>query len=267
MWFADQAQLQIGLLEDRVVVLPAGRRTQAAEVLPVVHAPAGGEPPWQPAVRCLTDWLGRQERAPAKAQVRLGSGFVRWQLLDWAQALQQEQELQAYAQLQMRAAFGPAVQTWRVVHGQASPGHALPVCAADEALTDALRALQAERGLQVTSVAPYFALAFDHWRNRLPRRGVWFGVVEPQGLTLGLLISGQWGGLRTQRLAPDEAWPAALPSLQAQLALAAGQPYAVQWPVFMAGCVKAPAAADGLSWLAPAERAGVAPIDRLAWGV
>jgi len=266
VWFAEQP-LQIGLLEDRVVVRRAGRRTEAAEVLPVDTPADATGPAWQPAFERLTRWLAEQQAGPAKAQVRLGSAFVRWQLLDWASQLQESQELQAYAQLQMRAAFGPATQGWRVVHGQPSPGHALPVCAADQALADALRGLQDSHGLQVTALAPYFATAFDHWRNRLPRRGAWFGVVEPRSLTVGLLVQGQWCGLRAQRLAAAGSWANELASLKAQIALSAGQPQADEWPVFMAGCVAAPPVTPALSWLAPAARGDAVTIGRLAWGI
>lgn len=268
MWFAEQP-LQIGLLEDRVVVRRAGRRADTAEELPVTAAPQSGQAPWQPALQTLAQWLEQQALGPVKAEVRLGSAFVRWQLLDWAAPLQQPQELQAYAQMQMRATFGAVAQAWRVVHGQASPGHALPACAADQGLGDALQALQGSHGLGIRSLAPYFSVAFDHWRGRLPRRGGWFGVVEPRALTLGLHHEGQWRGLRSQRLsdAGVQPWEPALTPIKAQLALAAGVPEAQEWPLHLAGCVQAPVVQTRLSWLAPAQRADDHPIQRLAWGV
>lgn len=276
MWFADR-HWQIGLLQDRVVLQPAGRRTEAAQVLVVPPADVATTAPWSGAVAQLAQWLQEHHKGPVKAQLHLSSHFVRWQLLDWADALQQPQELQAYAQLQMRATFGPSVQTWQVAHADPMPGHALPVCAADQGLADSLRALQTSHGLQVVALAPYFAVAFDHWRSRLPTQACWFGAVEPGGLTLGLIQAGAWRGLRVQRLAEaagaDAApadWPAQLPSLQAQMALAAGQPEATDWPVFMAGCTPTPSGADtraDFTWLHPKGREPRAPIDRLAWGV
>lgn len=273
MWFADR-RLHIGLLQDRVVLQPAGGRTEPAQLLPVLPADKPATAAWQPAVTRLAQWLQEHNPAhkvPVKARLNLSSHFVRWQLLDWAEALQQPQELQAYAQLQTRATFGPGAQGWQVAHADPQPGQALPVCAVDQALTDALHALQTTHGLQLTVLAPYFAVAFDHWRSRLPTQACWFGAVEPGGLTLGLIQGSAWRGLRVQRLpdAEPSGWPAQLPSLRAQMALAADQPKAVDWPVFLAGCTPAPSGADtraDFTWLAPRgdQRS---PLDRLAWGV
>lgn len=270
MWFADRVQWQVGLLEDRLVVQRAGARAQRAEVIACAAAPTG--PAWQPAVTALGEWLQRQASGRAGMQVRLSGHFVRWMLLDWVPALQQPQELQAYAQMQMRATFGADAQGWQVVHAEPRPGDPLPVCAVDQTLLQALRALETGHQARLTGLAPYFATAFDHWRGRLGRGACWFGVIEPTAFTLGLRHQGAWRGLRTLRLAPrgEAAWREALPALQAQLRLASGRTDSAELPVYLAGCTGMPSRPlhGSWVWLAPgAGRTGVDGMDRMVWGV
>lgn len=270
MWFADRAQLQVGLLEDRVVVQRAHARTQRAEVL--VCAPAASGPAWQPAVTTLGEWLEQQGPQRVGVQVRLSGHFVRWKLLDWAAPLRQPQELQAYAQMQMRATFGAETQSWCVVYAEPSPGDPLPVCAIDQALLQALRALESGTQARLTGLAPYFSVAYDHWRGRIGRAACWFGVIEPTAFTLGLRQQGAWRGLRTLRLAPrgEAAWREALPALQAQIALASGNTDTGLLPAYLSGCTGMPSRplANGMVWLEKSNgRPEVDGVDRVAWGI
>ncbi|MBA4261268.1 MAG: hypothetical protein C0443_04400 [Comamonadaceae bacterium] len=271
MWFADRAELQVGLQEDRLIVQRVGARTQRAEVIDC--APAASGPAWQPAVQALGEWLRQHKPGPVRVQVRLSGHFVRWKLLDWVAALQQPQQLQAYAQMQMRATFGPEAQGWRIVHAEPSVGDPLPVCAIDQALVQALRALEPDTQARLSGLAPYFSVAHDHWRGRIGRGACWFGVIEPTAFTLGLRHQGAWRGLRTLRLAPrgEAAWREVLPALQAQMRLASGHDAAAEaLPVYLAGCTGVPSRplVEPLVWLAPRNgQRGVDGADRMAWGI
>lgn len=275
MWFAERPPLQVALLERQLVIARGRRSGDAVEHidLPQPEAAAATAPAWQAAVDALRGWLAREGQKPADLSVRLSAHFVRWQLLPWQDQLSRQQERAAYARLRLRGTFGAAAENWRVVGAPAAPGQAWPACAVDEALVGALQSLQSPGGLRLRSVAPYFATAYDHWRGRLGRGSAWFGVVEPGALTLGLLQQGQWRGLRALRLAEHEAtpWLDRLPALQAQIALGAELPGAVDLnavPVHLAGCASPQPAAtnDALVWHAPAGAAS-GPLARMAWGI
>lgn len=270
MWFAERADLQVGLLEDRLVVHRLRTRDQPAEVVVFESLATGAV--WQPAVTALGEWLRQQGLGRVGFQVRLSGHFVRWKLLEWAAPLQQPQELQAYAEMQMRATFGADVQSWQVVHAEPSPGQPLMACAVDQALVQALRSLESDTQAKLTGLAPYFSVAYDHWRRRIGRAACWFGVIEPTAFTLGLLQHGAWRGLRTLRLAPhgEAAWREALPALQAQIGLASGCTDTAALPIYLSGCTREPSHSptSGGVWLSRSHGKGdVSGIERLARGI
>lgn len=271
MLFAERPVLQVALLENRLVIGREGRQGKAADPAEVVElAPAGAQvPAWQPVVAALAGWLRERQLQRARLRVFLGGQLVRWQLLEWQPQLASPQELKAYVQLRFRATFGAAADSWRVVHAEPVPGRALPACAIDEALLAELKNLQDTAGATVVSVVPHFSAAFDRWSGSVGKAVAWFGVVEPGVLTLGLLRSGEWHGLRSVRHADAADWRAPLSALQAQIQLASVLDLAPQAaPVYLVGCGTdaQDRSEPHLTWLTP--RSGVGPgIERMAWGI
>lgn len=272
MLFAERSELRVALLEHRLVIGRDGRRgSTAADSVEVLElAPATAQvAAWQPAVAALGGWLRERQLKRAKLQVFLGGQLVRWQLLEWQPQLASPQELKAYVQLRFRATFGTAADGWRVVHAEPVPGRTLAACAIDEALLAELKDLQDTVGATVVSVVPYFSAAFDRWRGSLGQQAAWFGVTEPGVLTLGLLRSGVWHGLRSVRHAGSADWRATLSALQAQIQLASGVDVAGQpAPVYLVGCnAESQDSSDPrLVWLSP-KSGGRPGIERMAWGV
>lgn len=278
MLFAERPVLQVALLENRLVIGRAGLRRSdpegRTEVVDVAPA-ASHEPVWKPAMKVLSHWMRERDLKRARLHVFLSSQLVRWQLLDWQPQLVRPQELEAYARLRFRSAFGSMADSWRVVHTEPLPGRPLPACAMDELLLAELNNLQSIGETSVASVVPYFSAAFDRWRSSVGQKMAWFGVAEPGSLTLGLLHRGVWHGLRSARHMDDSAagWRSVLPALQAQIQLASGIDLAKEPPtVYLVGCGAAsePSRDPRLVWLA-AERGGhpAVPvgIERMAWGI
>lgn len=271
MLFAESPALRVALLENRLVIGRESRRGSAAadpaEVLELDPADAQ-VPAWQPAVAALAGWLRERQLKRARLKVVLGGQLVRWQLLEWPPRLASPQELTAYVQLRFRATYGAAADGWHVVHAEPVPGRALPACAIDEALLAGLNSLQDTVGATAVSVVPHFSAAFDRWRGSVDHAVAWFGVVEPGVLTLGLLRSGVWHGLRSVRHADAADWRAALSALQAQIQL--GSVFDLEQqpaPVYLVGCGAGSQDRSDprLVWLSPGSgvRAG---IERMAWG-
>lgn len=271
MLFAERPELRVALLENRLVIGRVGRGKTSADPAEVVElAPAVSQlPAWQPALAALAVWLREHRLQRAKLQVFLGGQLVRWQLLEWQPQLASPQELKAYVQLRFRATFGVAADSWHVVHAEPGPGCALPACAIDKALLNELKSLQATADVTVVSVVPHFSAAFDRWRSSVGQQAAWFGVAEPGGLTLGLLRSGVWHGLRSVRHTDASDWRVALSALQAQIQLASGLDFTQQaTPVYLVGCDTGPQDRGDprLVWLAD-ERGGRPGIERMVWGV
>jgi hypothetical protein len=152
--------------------------------------------------------------------VVLSGSLLRWQLLPWRPELLGAQEVAVYAKLRFAETFGPVADTWQVLHAPQAPGRAMPACAVDAALLTALQSLCRSAKVRLDAVVPYFSHAADHWRGTLGKGSTWFGLVEPQWLSLGLLHEGAWMALRSQRL--DADWPKVLPGLMARMAVSTG---------------------------------------------
>lgn len=249
MWSPDT--LHAGLSAQRLVLAGTGAmrpgRMLSCDSLECAPADAA---PWQPAVAALAQRLAAQRGRRPALRVVLSGRFVRWQLLPWRAELTRPQEVAAFAQLRFRETYGKAAEEWRVLHAPQPPGRAVPACAVDAALLDALRKTSKEAGARLAAVTPYFASAFDRWRGNLKNGSAWFGLIEPDCLSLGLLREGGWIGLRAQRLGED--WREALPGLMAQIGIPAGAD-AAPAPLYLAGEGEAPAPAADLpfTWLRP----------------
>jgi hypothetical protein len=215
----------------------------------------------------LARWLGTQGDNLPALHIVLSARFVRWQLLPWQPELTQAKERTAYATLRFRETFGRVAETWQVQHALQAPGKVALACAVDAALLETLRSCCAAAGIRLASVTPYFSCAFDRWRNVIQGQTAWFGLIESDNVTLGLLRDGNWIALRNQYL--DGAWHNVLPGLMAQMGIPAGLGKDPE-PLYLAGDCEEPTPAAGLSfvWLrpqAPMERA--LPGFRLALGI
>jgi hypothetical protein len=259
----------VGVSDRRVSLVPGGRHwpgtTSVCESID--FAPAEQGETWQPAVLALAQWLAGQAGKKLSLHLVLSGRYVRWQLLPWRPELTQAQEVAAYARARFKETFGKVADDWQVLHTPQPPGKTTLACAVDTALLQALQTTCETAGAKLASVTPYFASAFDHWRASLTEKTLWFGLIESDGLSLGLLQDGHWIAQRTQRL--DDDWRALLPGMLAQLAIVANLAD-TQVPVYLAGEVAVPAPVAGLAfnWLQPKGAGDLAHNGyRLAMGV
>lgn len=226
---------------------------------------------WRPAVAALARLLAEQHKANPRQtpslRIVLSGRFVRWQLLPWHPELTQSKERAAYARLSFRETFGNVVEDWQIQLPPQPPDQTLPACAIDAALLAALHSICKDAGAHLVTVTPYFSSAFDRWRNTLKGKAAWFGLVEADYLSLGLLHGGSWVGLRTQRL--DEDWRDVLPGVMAQI----GIPNSLEDTMprlYLAGDGEPPAAIGAVpfAWLQPAVQAKLSKVGcRMALGV
>jgi len=228
----------------------------------------GSEAPWEASLAALARTLGSEARGARRLQVVLAGRLVRWQLLSWRPELKGPRELATYAALRFRETYGRCAEAWQVSCSPQPPGQAIPACAVDAGLVAGLGRISQAAGLRLGRVTPYFAAAFDNWRGQLGRQAAWFGLVESDCLSLGLLRDGAWLGLRTERL--GRHWADALTATRAQLAIATGLDASADVPLYLAGSRSAAAPAEDLphAWLCPRTPAAAGQDDwRLALGV
>lgn len=235
--------------------LVAGSKTLPYITISCVQAETT-DAPWQPAAAALDGFLAERTGQSHAIQIALAGQFVRWQLLPWQADIVRADEFAAYAALCFYEIFGDAAKFWHFQSTVQPPGAAIPVCAIDMALLDALQDICQRHGHKLVSVSPCFANAFDHWRNTFREETAWFGLLEQDVVSLGLLHQRTWAGLRTQRL-PEENWQEIITGMMAQSVIASGFGQTVA-PLYLAGRNRdgnPPAASGNLpfTWLQPAS--------------
>lgn len=267
MWSPSSSAWRVGLSANRLALARSSPwwngASQACDS--VACAPQPGAEPWRAVLDALAQWLADGTARRPVLHVVLSGRFVRWQLLPWRAGIARPRELAAYASLHFREVFGPVAEQWQVLYAASAPGCPVPACAVDLAFMAALRGICATAGARLAAARPYFATASGHWHRRLDRRNAWFGLVEPDHVSLGLLQDRRWTSLRAQRL--DGDWRAVLPRLMAQAGLAAGVAQEAV-PVYLAGAMAQPAGGGELQffWLQP-PAGRIAPDCRMALGV
>ena len=231
MWSPSRPVWHVGLSVSRLVLargkgLLSGKLTHWESIdLPEIPEMGssnhpGNTPQWKPAVDALADRLASRKAEKPSLRVVLSGRFVRWQLLPWRNELTNGKEVAAYTSLRFLETFGKSAQDWHIVHSPQGPARPVPACAVDAALMEALQQLATSSGARLGLVTPYFSAAFDQWRGKLGSQPTWFGAVESDCLTLGLLNDNHWVSLQSQRISDD--WQDILPVMMAQMGIATG---------------------------------------------
>jgi hypothetical protein len=286
VWSPSRPVFHVGLSAQRLVVarasgLWAGKLTDWESIdLPDEPQTSGSSgavstvntAPWKPAVDALADCLARKKVAKPSLRVVLSGRFVRWQLLPWRNELTHGREVAAYTSLRFLETFGRTAQDWHMAHSPQGPARPVPACAVDAALMDALQQLGVSAGGRLALVTPYFSAAFDQWRGKLGRKPTWFGAIESDCVTLGLLKDNHWVSLQSQRINGD--WRETLPGMMAQMGISVGLADPTM-PIYLVG-ESAPEGSGTVKtqcdlpvvWLKPTAAQGAkVPGHRLALGV
>ena len=269
MWSVRPARWHVGLGAGKVVrVALAGAWRQRVDSFDErACTPDAGAAPWLAATVELARLLQDDAVRARPVRIVLSGRFVRWQLLAWHPELARQEEVAAHARLRFAETFGELASDWTVLHAPQPPGRAVPACAVDTSLVQALRGICKDAGTRLESVTPYFAGAAQHWHSTLGGQGAWFGVVESDWVSLGLLHKGAWVGLHAQRA--DADWPALLPGMMAQVGMGAGMAEST-WPVYLVGAGGTSTPGAATPWVRlqpPMAMPGASPGCRMALGL
>jgi hypothetical protein len=138
----------------------------------------------------------------ARCRIVVSSAFARYALVPFSAAVVGREANEALAAHVFRRTHGERVDAWRMRVAPAQAGTARIACAVDASLLDELAAAARERGVTLAAIEPAFVAGFNAALRRLPA-SCWLAVVEPDRLTLGLLLGGEWRRLAAQRLGED----------------------------------------------------------------
>lgn len=157
---------------------------------------------WRAAVEALPGIF--KAHSSREASVVLADQFARYALLPWSEAIKTHEQWLGLARHRFSALHGAVAAQWDVkVAETASRGPRL-ACAVDQELLEALASACESAGVNLLSVQPFLAAAFNRIRARVGAGSCWIVVEEPGRLTLALIQRGVWLAVRSRR--SDERW-------------------------------------------------------------
>jgi hypothetical protein len=137
--------------------------------------------------------------------VLVSEHWVRWQLVPFSDALVREAERESYARMEFEAVHGERARGWQVSVAAPRAGEAVPACAVDAALPEAVRATCEGAGAKLASFTSRFAHACDRHRQRVGAGPGALAFVEPGRCTLGVFEDGAWRAIASPRVNGDAA--------------------------------------------------------------
>ena len=179
-----------------------------AKAVWAVDRRSGSSLPWRAALDALRRHLPAVKWPFPRVSFVLSSHFCHFALLKNSEGLTGDDEWVAYARHRMKATFGETIADWSLVLSYSGEQGGYLACAADGALLEAIRALCKERHLQLTSIRPYLATAFNRCRSALETRTAWFVVHEEGRFVVSLFKNGEWESIASRRMLRD--WKAEL---------------------------------------------------------
>jgi hypothetical protein len=205
--------LQIVLTPQQVTIVRLGAGLKPREVfnksMPCV-APKHDETVWQPAIRVMRLLLKQAGSGNANAKIILSNHFVRFQLVKAQPDLGSIDEEKGFVRFSFAEVYGNEADHWSLRWGSGLDIAAQVASAIDQTLLDNIENILAEADIKLTSMQPYLMAAFNHVRQSIDVKPVWFVLVEEGRICIALLLKGNWKMLHSSKLGND--WAAELPN-------------------------------------------------------
>ncbi|HLP97441.1 MAG TPA: hypothetical protein VK149_03240 [Sideroxyarcus sp.] len=216
LWFRDECRIvlrphQLVLAQLRRQLTRHGVRSQvlASRIVPC-RTPRDPES-WSGALHALEAVMPDIAEHGSSATVILSNHFMRYAMVPWSDALNEEAEELSYAQHMFHEMYGLNAGEWELRISPGKSGEPQLASAVDAGLLAALRGTFGEAKVGLGSVKPHLMLACNACHSLLRRQSAWLALVEQGSLCLALLHNGQLSWVRTMRVGP--LWHKELPFL------------------------------------------------------
>lgn len=217
LWSRDECrivlhpqQLVLGQLQRGLTRRGLSSRVLARRFVPC-RAPAPGQPPWSGALKALEEVMPEIAEQRAHATVILSNHFMRYAMVPWSDALNDEAEDISWARHTFGEMYGREAGDWELRVSPGRPGDAQLASAVDARLAGALRELFGRHQVGLGSIRPHLMHACNACRGLLQQRSSWMALVEQGNLCLALLQKGRLAWVRSMRT--GRHWHKELPFL------------------------------------------------------
>jgi len=195
------------------------------------------------ALRNLNAGLERLAWRASTVQVRLSNHFVRYALVPGLAKLRGREERLLAARHQLQAVYGERAQRWQVAVDEARGAPNAVAAGTDQELLQSIVDALARAELDVDTVEPLLAAAFNRLRKAFGKSPTWLCIAEPGRITLAYAEHGQWRFVMSERQRGE--LETALPPLLERARLANGVPAG---RVFLVADTPLNAAAQASGW-------------------
>ena len=154
--------------------------------------PQAGEPLWQSAVHKLRHMIVGETWKGAQVSVVLSNHFVRYDCLPWNDAVEDEEELLAFARHRLTQTYGAAANSWAISISPAGKGNAQVAAAVNDTFLEMLKQAISEEGIRLHSIQPYLMASFNRFAKNMAQGSGWFVAAEAGRFALALFQQGQW---------------------------------------------------------------------------
>ncbi len=209
----------IVLRPDRVVLARMKReltrhgwKRHVRTIQDVPCAPVTGDDlPWSGVLSVLEAALAEFAGRRSIGSVILSNHFMRYALIPWNDALNDEKEEIAYAQHLFGEMYGRDSVAWELRISSGRTGMPQLASAVDTRLLGALRDIFQRSEVNLNSIQPHLMQAYNACHPLLRERSAWLALIEQGNLCLALLHEGKWSWIRMMRIGSQ--WHKELPSL------------------------------------------------------
>ena len=208
-------RLHIAITPERIVLVrvsggPAPKVLAKTNVAVPVDSEEGG---WKHLLDTLSKALLADARwQDADTSIVLSNYFVRYQLIAWSDAVDSDEEREAYVRASFSQVYGEGVADWAYSVSETGRDAAWLAAAIDRDLLTQLADAIGQVRSKLVSLTPHLMPAFNAARREIKRDKAWFVQVENQKLLLGLILGGHWQSLSSRQMG-DADWPLELPLL------------------------------------------------------
>lgn len=209
MSLLSRNELRVMLGSDEVRLVRVGCKWtlfgRVCEVIEKQSYPCGAETgvSWTNAVNALRSAIAALPVRPAVVRVILSSRFVRYAIIPFSVALNNESEEKAFAQHIFEQLYGPSATLWDIRLDQAESGQSRLASAIDSQLLQVLRAVFEEKKIRLESVQPPLMTAYNNCSAQMQNQDGWFVLADQDDLSLGWVERGQWRSVRSLRGGKD----------------------------------------------------------------
>lgn len=175
-----------------------GWKPHAGEAKVILLSSESNDTAWAAPIHALDSYLRENQLGASDIKLIVSDYFFQYVLLPWSDALNDHQEMETFARIQLESVFGEIAKAWDVQIDMNGYGKLGIACAIDSAFLRALQETCATNSVRLTSLQPMFMRNFNRLNEDIVADTLLVFVDDDQCI-LASYINGDWQSIRKLR--------------------------------------------------------------------